>query len=76
MKIDISQIITDQINTLRNDANGRISVGDIFIFFIVPVIVGVAATAASGATPATLKMRESSLREKRLLRGRSAFGPP
>ena len=43
MKVNIWQIILDHIDTLRNDVSKKISAVDIIIFFLLPVLVGVAA---------------------------------
>jgi hypothetical protein len=45
VKIDIRDIIHDHMRTLVNSATGSRSAGDLALFFIVPLIVGVAAVA-------------------------------
>lgn len=43
MKIDFRQIIVDHFSTLRDDRSGRLSLFDIFLFFLTPVGLGIAA---------------------------------
>lgn len=43
MKIDFRQIIIDHFSTLRDDRSGRLSLFDIFVFFIIPICLGIAA---------------------------------
>lgn len=38
-KLDVSQIVTDHIRTLRNYGAARVSVGDLFVFFGLPALL-------------------------------------
>lgn len=42
MKIDISKIVIDHIITLQNARTGKLSVGDLFLFYGIPIILSVA----------------------------------
>jgi hypothetical protein len=39
-KIDFSSIIIEHLATLRNDRTGRRSISDLFLFYILPIVIG------------------------------------
>jgi hypothetical protein len=42
MKISVSKIVLDHLNTLRDDNSHKTSIGDMMVFYAVPVAIGVA----------------------------------
>jgi hypothetical protein len=40
MKIDVSRIVIDHINTLRDARSAKTSIVDIIVFYLIPIIIG------------------------------------
>lgn len=41
-KIDVREIVTDHFRTLRDAPTGKVSIADLFTFFVVPALLGIA----------------------------------
>lgn len=49
VKINVGDIFKDHFNTLRNDRTKELSIGDIALFFVLPLVVGVIAVFIHGS---------------------------